>query len=412
MRVFEIKVCKADELRIPKFNAYLLDIEVNGSVRKPDSLFMEAVKKETKLPDKLNLILNKDIELYDLIGPNKTSNDKLLNIVHLSMQDWGGAGKAAYRLHKGLKSIGINSTLLVLNKKSGDPSVKALPSVYSGKMSSCLDVPSHNSPIWNQQVENWYKLLSAYPKRPAGLEMFTDAESSVRLDLIREIQAADIIHLHWVAGVMDYANAVLALNNKRIVWTLHDMNPFTGGCHYAGDCQQYKTFCQKCPQLGSDNANDLSHQIWTKKLYTSQNLNMDIVTPSRWLGRCAGQSSILSRFPVHIIPNGFPLDTFKPYPKAQIRNNLNISKSAKVILFGADDVTNQRKGFVYLLKALNRFQLKSGHDYILLTFELSQPVSIASASKKDFGRSNELPNAQSSAVNNAILRTKIRLNRM
>jgi predicted SAM-dependent methyltransferase/glycosyltransferase involved in cell wall biosynthesis len=39
-----IKVCKADESRIPGFNAYLLDIEADGSVRKPDSLFMEAIK--------------------------------------------------------------------------------------------------------------------------------------------------------------------------------------------------------------------------------------------------------------------------------------------------------------------------------------------------------------------------------
>jgi SAM-dependent methyltransferase len=39
-----IKQCKADESAIPDFNSYLLDIEKGGSIRKPDSLFMEAVK--------------------------------------------------------------------------------------------------------------------------------------------------------------------------------------------------------------------------------------------------------------------------------------------------------------------------------------------------------------------------------
>jgi predicted SAM-dependent methyltransferase len=39
-----VKICSADESSIPNFNNYMLDIEKDGSVRKPDSLFMEAVK--------------------------------------------------------------------------------------------------------------------------------------------------------------------------------------------------------------------------------------------------------------------------------------------------------------------------------------------------------------------------------
>jgi len=37
----EVRVCRADESMIANFNSYLLDIEPDGSVRKPDSLFME-----------------------------------------------------------------------------------------------------------------------------------------------------------------------------------------------------------------------------------------------------------------------------------------------------------------------------------------------------------------------------------
>jgi hypothetical protein len=40
----DIRVCAAGESRIPQFNTYLLDLTENGSTRKPDSLFMEAVK--------------------------------------------------------------------------------------------------------------------------------------------------------------------------------------------------------------------------------------------------------------------------------------------------------------------------------------------------------------------------------
>ena len=40
----EIKICAAGESEIPDFNRYRLDLNPDGSVRKPDSLFMEARK--------------------------------------------------------------------------------------------------------------------------------------------------------------------------------------------------------------------------------------------------------------------------------------------------------------------------------------------------------------------------------
>lgn len=40
----DVKVCAANESRIANFNSYLLDINPDGTVRKPDSLFMEGVK--------------------------------------------------------------------------------------------------------------------------------------------------------------------------------------------------------------------------------------------------------------------------------------------------------------------------------------------------------------------------------
>jgi polysaccharide pyruvyl transferase WcaK-like protein len=239
-------------------------------------------------------------------------NLRSMSVVHLCSQDFGGAGKAAYRLHKGLQTIGVNSTMLVLNKRSGDSSVKVLPIDYAGSTATASDVPVYNSPLWMQQLRKWHKLLLNYPKRPAGLEMFTDAESDIRIDLVQEIRDADIINLHWVAGEMDYPSASIALGNKPVVWTLHDMNPFTGGCHYAGDCLNYKTSCGACPQLGSDMENDLSKHVWKQKYDVYKALTINIATPSRWLGKCAAESKLFSPFPVTVIPNGIPIDIFMP----------------------------------------------------------------------------------------------------
>jgi glycosyltransferase involved in cell wall biosynthesis len=309
--------------------------------------------------DKLTKLLNQKLEISDLIGEpqcfEKTygniNYDNSIKVVHLCSQDFGGAGKAAYRLHKGLQSIGVDSTMLVLNKRSGDPSVKVLPTDYSGGIVTCSDIPNYDSPIYMQQWRRWYTLLSNYPKRPAGLEMFTDGTSDIRLDLIQEIQEADIINLHWVAGSVDCPSAPMAIGGKPIIWTLHDMNSFTGGCHYAGDCRKYIEGCGACPQLGSDTEHDLSHHVWKQKYDAYNALNINIVTPSRWLGKCASESKLFSRFPVTVIPYGFPVDIFKPYPKEEVRKALNIPESANVILFGADSVVNERKGFKYLLIA-------------------------------------------------------------
>ncbi|MCF6147392.1 MAG: methyltransferase domain-containing protein [Candidatus Kuenenia sp.] len=345
----EIRICSANESRISNFGSYFMDIEPDGSVRKPDSLFVEAIKKE-KL-----VIVNAE-------------EKNAIKIVHLCMQDFGGAGGAAYRLHRGLLSIGVNSTMVVLNKKSEDPSVKVIPDAYSGPMTSCIDTPRHDSLTWQKHAQRWGMLLAHYPKRPDGLEVFRDADSDVRLDLIKEVQEADIINLHWVNGVFDCKRAPSSMAGKPVVWTIHDMNPFTGGCHYAGDCNRYKTECGKCPQLGSEKENDLSNIIWKKRSNAYPLLNINVVSPSKWLARCASESSLFSQLPVNAIPNGVPVDKFKPYPKKDAREAFNIDMSANVILFGADSVVNKRKGFVYLLKALNNLAYNEKQNILLATF--------------------------------------------
>jgi len=282
-------------------------------------------------------------------------------IVHICTFASGGAGKAAYRLHDGLCRAGMDSTFLCLSKGLADPTVKVIHGTATSTEPGYAEVMGT---ICNR----WHKITLDHPQRPPGLEMFSDADSPVRLAELEEIKSADIIHLHWVAGLVDYDELARAARGKKVVWTLHDMNPFTGGCHYAGDCLKYRTSCGACPQLGSTADNDLSRHIWGKKRRGLHGLDITVVTPSRWLSSCAVQSAIFRDCRVVCIPYGVPTNVFQPYNRQEIRKVMSISLDAKVILFGAENLGNNRKGFAYLLEALRLYRTQGDREMVLVTF--------------------------------------------
>jgi glycosyltransferase involved in cell wall biosynthesis len=160
-----------------------------------------------------------------------------------------------------------------------------------------------------------------------------------------------LLHLHWTGSGMlniDDIDKIVC----PIVWTLHDTWAFTGGCHYPGACDNYKKKCGQCPQLGSNDPGDLSQKILQKKSESWATKNITIVTPSRWMGEIAQQSSLFNNRNIIVIPNGLDTNTFKPIDRQAARNYLSIDDDYPVILFGAQNVSDLRKGGDLLCAAL------------------------------------------------------------
>jgi glycosyltransferase involved in cell wall biosynthesis len=286
-------------------------------------------------------------------GTNGEGCDRPLKVVHLATTDFGGAGRAAYRLHRGLLASGVDSTMLVVTRKSSDPSVRVLRSGQPGAPADCPQQFPPNADYARRVMEHWSALVADYPQRDPGMDNFSDDLSEIPLECSREIREADIVNLHWVSGIFNCFNAARALRGKKIVWTMHDMNPFTGGCHYAGECTGYLRSCGSCPMLGSRDESDISRTIWQLKQYGYGKLDLHPVAPSRWLAGAAQRSSLFSRFQVRVIPNGFPTDLYAPTPgRQELRESFGIPPGAKVVLFGAESLLIERKGFAYLLQAL------------------------------------------------------------
>ena len=293
-----------------------------------------------------------------------------MRILHICTTNNGGAGKAAFRLHLGLKSIGVKTKLLVL-RRSGSSN------------SDVVEFTQGNNILkraWNR-LRNGYIFyeFNAYKNtRPKGLDLFSNDRAIYEISKHPFVKETDIINLYWITGMVDYRRFFSNIHNKPIVWRLSDMNPFTGGCHYSGGCTKYQTGCGACPQLGSEDLNDLSRKIFKRKENAYNGKIIHIVTPSKWLGDCAKRSLLFKGFPIEVIPNGVPTDIFTKRDKQFSRDLLNLPRDKILILFG-DDYRVERKGFKYLLQALELLKERIDPSKMcLVTFGPKQYLDIFS----------------------------------
>jgi len=190
--------------------------------------------------------------------------------------------------------------------------------------------------------------------RSPGFDLFSDDRALFAREVPQQIPPCDVVNLHWVRGLVDVRSFFQTLAVP-IVWTLHDMNAFTGGCHYSDGCDRYTASCGMCPQLGSCKQGDLSRQVWARKMAALRGRlspRVSIVAPSVWLAREAERSSILGRLPIYVIPYGLDTETFRPRDRAASRRGLGIPEGARVLLFVAQSTENRRKGFPLLIEAL------------------------------------------------------------
>lgn len=271
----------------------------------------------------------------------------------------GGAARAAYRLHQGLRGIGVSSQMLVKNKSSGDPNVISSQNTIANKFDKITSTLS-NSP------------LGLYPERNPVI-FSTEWMPDSLPDRVAKIDP-DIINLHWVCGGYLQVESIPKFN-KPLVWTLHDMWAFTGGCHYSEDCDRYTQSCGSCPQLHSHKESDLSRWVWQRKAKTWKNLNLTLVSPSIWLAKCASSSSLFKDFRVEVIPNGINTQKYKPINRHWAREILNLPQDKQIVLFGGAGGTGDRwKGFNLLVPALQSLSKSGWKDRIeLLVFGSSQP---------------------------------------
>jgi glycosyltransferase involved in cell wall biosynthesis len=137
-----------------------------------------------------------------------------------------------------------------------------------------------------------------------------------------------------------------------VVWTLHDEWAFTGGCHYTNDCDRYIMQCGQCPELSSQDDEDISNRLLLRKLDAYSKTNITVVAPSRWMADQAKRSSLFANKRIEVIPNGLDTDTFAPKDRCISRASIGIDSKDPILLFGAHLISDKRKGGDLLAAAL------------------------------------------------------------
>lgn len=306
----------------------------------------------------------------------------MTKVLYINTSDsHGGAARAAVRIMHGVKQHGVEAQMLVKDKHSASEDVVALQQFEPQcKLYRALD--------WiATKIKNKWQHLQWRPYHKTKENIFMSDTRGTRLHGALQQLDYDILHLHWIN--QRFIKLQDLPKNRPIVWTLHDSWPFCGICHYFLDCQRYQSHCGDCQYLHSGKEKDLAYRVFEEKMQAYKNLNLHIVTPSRWLGDCAKQSALFGLFPVTVIPNCLDTDVFRPLAENEKNKHLELAiqrnqalrevkravgeKAAKpLILYGAmNAATDRRKGFARLLSALQILD-KQGFEANLLVFGASE----------------------------------------
>jgi len=288
----------------------------------------------------------------------------MMRILQVNTKDGGGAAIACLRLHDGLLKQGLESDVLVLHKQGN--AYSRVHEYWKGMKAGAGRFVQKQKAHYQEEWNN-YKIK----KRPQGYERYSLSNSSYSIQDHPLYQQADIINLHWVSGFLDYAS-FFKNNKKPIVWTMHDMAPFSGGYHYLEGfpTSQYQDWIKAEEE---------------KKIKALQGQDLHIVGLSKWLFQLSLNSKAFGSFPHHLIPNGLDTTVFTQRDREYSKSLLNIPKDLPVLLFVSAGLRNKRKGLHLLLEAINQLE-----DVPLLLLSVGDQTAFDFSAKKKHIQTRQL----------------------
>ncbi len=255
-----------------------------------------------------------------------------MNILQISTFDTkGGAAKVAFELHNSLRKHGHVTHMFVHHKQSSDPSIQTIKQTKVERILARLCATDIH--VWHSD-----QIL----KTP-------------------QYKAADIVHLHNIHGNFFNINTLRKIcQEKKVVWTLHDMWAITG--HNVWGFDNVAALTHKPSALPIPCIEATPPLLWNNRafLFRAKNKNykrsaFTIVPVSRWL-QGEINSSILKEKPTRVIHNGINTSVFTPTAKHTARLELSLPTDKKIILFASVGGShNTQKGWQYTEAVIAHF---------------------------------------------------------
>lgn len=271
-------------------------------------------------------------------------------MVHLNTYDGnGGAGRACMRINRALLDKGVDSQIIVHYKFGESPKIKTFNTNFIQKAYAAATII-----LERVLAKRYLKPL----KTPFSFTWF--GRSVIHNP---DVKAADVIHLHWVNHGFLNPKHLAELNklNKPIVWTFHDSNAFTGGCHVRYSCDHFKRECGNCPLLIDAGPDDISHRIWLQKNKAYSGMDFSIIAPGSWMKNSVLESSLMKGRHVAHIANTLETDLFKPKDKTLAKRAVGLPTDKFIFLSGfMPSRKDLHKGTQYLLDSLELLKTRLG----------------------------------------------------
>ncbi len=250
-----------------------------------------------------------------------------LRIAHLAFSSSGGAGSVASRLAEAQRQHGHDA--VVVSSISG----------------SLRDAPL-NRPLHTAAAVLDDKAIRS-SKFASPISLLRDRLHS-SLDVI---DSADVIHLHWPNGFVDLGRLAQGVRDKKVVWTLHDMNAFTAVCHYSLGCRGFETGCQNCPAVKSAFSPAATKHWANKQAELDEFRDLTFVAPSSWLAGEAEASAMLRGKKVTVIPNPLPTPLPQPTALTKARSELSLGPADTVFVVAAAHLDDPLKAVDLAVKS-------------------------------------------------------------
>lgn len=259
----------------------------------------------------------------------------------------GGAAIASRRLTEALKAQGADATLVIPRF----PLLKPLAFVA-------------------ERLQILFSLFRLQSLRLIKRNLWKADSGTFGLPLWRlpQVKEADVVILNWInQGTLSLRGIRrLGRMGKKILWVMHDMWPLTGVCHHAMDCKRFRQECGCCPLLGSGSAEDLSHRVWKEKHTLYSGTGITFVAVSNWLAGMAGESSLLCRQRIAVVPNAFQ-------PEAIPERSAHETKK---VLFAAATLDNWIKGLDIFRSAVNFLSSRNTRFEVILMGAVKDPAAL------------------------------------